>query len=48
MDIQYIKGVAPGVDTEMWSYNPTDFCSDVKVALGVGCTQLGLHEWCFL
>ena len=30
MDIQYIKGVAPEVDTEIWNYNDSDFCADLK------------------
>ena len=30
LDIQYIMGVAPGVATEFWLYNPSDFCADLK------------------
>jgi len=30
MDIQYIKGVAPEVATEIWNYNSADFCTDLK------------------
>ncbi len=30
LDIQYIMGVAPGVATEFWLYDPSDFCADLK------------------
>jgi tripeptidyl-peptidase-1 len=30
LDIQYIMGVAPGIDTEFWSYQSADFCADLK------------------
>merc|ERR1719253_2142039 len=30
LDIQYIMGVAPGIQTEFWLYNPNDFCADLK------------------
>lgn len=30
LDIQYIMGIAPGVKTEFWLYNPSDFCADLK------------------
>jgi subtilase family serine protease len=30
LDIQYIMGVAPGIDTEFWYYQGGDFCTDVK------------------
>merc|ERR1719253_1852036 len=30
LDIQYIMGVAPGIKTEFWLYNPSDFCADLK------------------
>ena len=30
LDIQYIMGVAPGIPTEFWLYNPMDFCADLK------------------
>jgi len=30
MDIQYIKGVAPGVEAEVWNYQAADFCQDLK------------------
>lgn len=30
LDIQYIMGVAPGIKTEFWLYNPMDFCADLK------------------
>jgi len=30
LDIQYIMGVAPGIKTEFWLYNPNDFCADLK------------------
>jgi tripeptidyl-peptidase-1 len=30
LDIQYIMGVAPGIQTEFWLYNPSDFCGDLK------------------
>lgn len=30
LDVQYIMGVAPGVKTEFWLYNPNDFCGDLK------------------
>jgi subtilase family serine protease len=30
LDIQYIMGVAPGIDTEFWYYKSSDFCADLK------------------
>jgi hypothetical protein len=30
LDIQYIMGVAPGIQTEYWLYNSMDFCGDLK------------------
>ena len=30
LDIQYIMGVAPGIATEFWLYDPNDFCGDLK------------------
>merc|ERR1719253_261421 len=30
LDIQYIMGVAPGIQTEFWLYDPSDFCADLK------------------
>jgi len=30
LDIQYIMGVAPGIATEFWLYDPNDFCADLK------------------
>jgi len=30
LDIQYIMGVAPGIATEFWLYDPSDFCGDLK------------------
>mmetsp|Transcript_28506 Transcript_28506/g.51830 ORF Transcript_28506/g.51830 Transcript_28506/m.51830 type:complete len:592 (-) Transcript_28506:171-1946(-) len=30
LDIQYIMGVAPGIKTEFWLFDPMDFCSDLK------------------
>jgi subtilase family serine protease len=30
LDIQFIMGVAPGVKTEFWLYDPSDFCADLK------------------
>merc|ERR1719253_1672942 len=30
LDIQYIMGVAPGIQTEFWLYDPNDFCADLK------------------
>merc|ERR1711907_413437 len=30
LDIQYIMGVAPGIKTEFWFYDPMDFCADLK------------------
>ena len=30
LDNQYIMGVAPGIATEFWLYDPSDFCSDLK------------------
>merc|ERR1712072_308179 len=30
LDIQYIMGVAPGIKTEFWLYDPSDFCADLK------------------
>jgi tripeptidyl-peptidase-1 len=30
LDIQYIMGVAPGIPTEFWLYDPNDFCADLK------------------
>mmetsp|Transcript_66059 Transcript_66059/g.157974 ORF Transcript_66059/g.157974 Transcript_66059/m.157974 type:complete len:730 (-) Transcript_66059:115-2304(-) len=30
LDVQYIMGVAPGIKTEFWLFDPMDFCADLK------------------
>eukprot|EP00035_Acanthoeca_spectabilis_P003577 m.94139 g.94139 ORF g.94139 m.94139 type:complete len:263 (+) comp12209_c0_seq3:690-1478(+) len=30
LDVEYIMGIAPGVDTEFWGFQGQDFCLDLK------------------